>query len=178
MKMELRSIDNPLNECAWAQSRHALLRGFLMDEIWKPIPGHQGYEISNMGKVRTNNPRNRNSKNCDYRNVVVSTLRNGYKRFQCWNDGKCKNILLHRALLMAFIGPCPIGYEACHNNGIMNDNRLENLRWDTKSNNAKDVVKHGKHVFLRPGFGRIAAIKRHHGAEAARWVAEQNKGRE
>jgi hypothetical protein len=31
----------------------------------------------------------------------------------------------------------------CHNNGIPNDNRVENLRWDTQVNNLKDRIAHG-----------------------------------
>lgn len=54
--------------------------------------------------------------------------------------------LVHRLVLETFIGPCPVGMEACHNNGNRQDNRLANLRWDTHSNNVKDAVKHGTHI--------------------------------
>lgn len=30
-----------------------------------------------------------------------------------------------------------------HNNGVRDDNRLENLRWDTQSNNVADKLAHG-----------------------------------
>jgi hypothetical protein len=33
--------------------------------------------------------------------------------------------------------------DICHNNGDRNDNRAENLRYDTKSANGNDAVKHG-----------------------------------
>lgn len=45
----------------------------------------------------------------------------------------------------AFVGPCPEGMEVCHNNGDCTDNRLENLRYDTKSANMLDRVRHGTH---------------------------------
>lgn len=51
---------------------------------------------------------------------------------------------IHRLVLEAFIGKCPKGMQCCHNNGNKADNRLENLRWDTRSNNNKDKIKHGK----------------------------------
>lgn len=35
------------------------------------------------------------------------------------------------------------GHECCHNNGIQTDNRLENLRWDTRSANRQDAIRHG-----------------------------------
>lgn len=35
--------------------------------------------------------------------------------------------------------------ECCHRPGGPSDNRLENLRWDTRSENARDIVRHGNH---------------------------------
>ena len=34
--------------------------------------------------------------------------------------------------------------EACHSNDIKTDYRIENLRWDTRSNNGRDAVKNKK----------------------------------
>ena len=44
---------------------------------------------------------------------------------------------------MAFVGPCPDGMEACHNDGNPANNNLENLRWDTHKSNMWDKIKHG-----------------------------------
>ncbi len=33
--------------------------------------------------------------------------------------------------------------ECCHNNGIGSDNRLVNLRWDTRESNMNDKLLHG-----------------------------------
>jgi len=60
-----------------------------------------------------------------------------------WKNNIYKNMTVHKLVLEAFIGPCPNHYEACHNNGKANDNRLSNLRWDTCSNNNFDKRKHG-----------------------------------
>jgi hypothetical protein len=38
--------------------------------------------------------------------------------------------------------------EACHANGARDDNRLANLRWDTRAANAADRERHG--TFFRP----------------------------
>lgn len=51
---------------------------------------------------------------------------------------------VHRLVLETFIGLCPKGMQACHNNGIKTDNRVENLRWDTCKNNCADRKRHGK----------------------------------
>lgn len=42
------------------------------------------------------------------------------------------------------MGPCPPGMECCHNNGNRTDNRVENLRWDTRRANMQDKREHGR----------------------------------
>lgn len=61
-----------------------------------------------------------------------------------FNNKKCQR-KIHRLVLETYVGPCPIGMEGCHNNDIKTDNRLENLRWDTKSANIKEAIIHGNH---------------------------------
>ncbi len=58
-------------------------------------------------------------------------------------DGKPKTVLMHRLILETFVGPCPPGMECCHDNGIPSDNRIENLRWDTRKENVADARRHG-----------------------------------
>lgn len=49
-------------------------------------------------------------------------------------------------ILTAFVGPRPTipgkMVDACHNNGDCTDDRLENLRWDTRQANILDAVRH------------------------------------
>jgi HNH endonuclease len=52
--------------------------------------------------------------------------------------------LIHRIVLQAFVGPCPEGMEARHLDGNPANNRLENLRWDTKAENMADRDRHGR----------------------------------
>ena len=61
------------------------------------------------------------------------------------NRCKCRTVYLHRSILEEYVGPCPEGMEACHNDGDPTNNCLENLRWDTHRNNGFDSYKHGKH---------------------------------
>lgn len=58
-------------------------------------------------------------------------------------DHRIKKISVHRLVLLAFVGPCPEGMEACHNDGDSTNNSLSNLRWDTPKNNHADKKKHG-----------------------------------
>ncbi len=70
----------------------------------------------------------------------------GYSVVTLCKDGNRFNKRVHRLVLETYVGPCPEGMEACHYNGVRTDNRLENLRWDTRSNNQLDAVRHGTHV--------------------------------
>ena len=50
---------------------------------------------------------------------------------------------VHRAVLNEFVGPCPKDMETCHADGDKENNRLENLRYDTHRNNELDKINHG-----------------------------------
>lgn len=77
---------------------------------------------------------------------------------------------VHRLVLETFVGPCPEGCCACHNNGDGLDNRLENLRWDTQANNIADAVRQGtfsrgnKHGSARLNEEQVRSIRERHAA--------------
>lgn len=121
--------------------------GFAQEE-WRPVVGHENsYEVSSRGSVRSvdrvlvftdgrsRRARGRELKPWPLRRVghLCVTLSGGVKA------------LVHVLVLEAFIGPRPLGMVACHNNGIAEDNRVDNLRWDTYSENNRDLVRHGTH---------------------------------
>lgn len=83
--------------------------------------------------------------------VVAKGALKGRRVVQLWASNKGKVHLMHRLMLLAFVGPCPDGMEACHNNGDPSDNRLDNLRWDTKQSNQADRIEHGTSVEGREG---------------------------
>jgi hypothetical protein len=65
------------------------------------------------------------------------------------NDGiKPRKYLVHALILEAFYGPRPTPKsDCCHDNGNGHDNRLDNLRWDTKAANRADQFRHGTAPF-------------------------------
>lgn len=63
--------------------------------------------------------------------------------------------MIHRLILEAFIGPCPEGMEACHNDGNCRNNELSNLRWDTPESNIQDKIKHGVCKGERSSFHKL-----------------------
>ena len=121
-----------------------------MGEVWKKVPGTSGrYEVSDHGRVR------RTERVVDRPGQSPMTLKarvldpgtgdTGYVEVRLQIDGKSRLKRVHRLVLEAFDGPCPDGLEGCHNNGDRTDNRLSNLRWDSRANNLRDREKHGTH---------------------------------
>lgn len=115
-------------------------------EIWKPVPGFEGiYEVSNMGQLRSLDRVLSSGRRWKGRILKQSLTWNGYFYLNLSKDGIYYRRYLHRLVLEAFVGPSPEGMEACHENGVRGDNRPENLRWDTRTENVKDAIKHGTH---------------------------------
>lgn len=120
-------------------------------ERWRPVPGWEGlYEVSDQGRVRsmarkvwqTGRWGTRFQRRVTGRILKPGIVR-GYERVVLQDDGSTENVAVHRLVLLAFVGPCPEGMEACHANDDRRDNRLANLRWDTKSANCLDRTRNG-----------------------------------
>jgi hypothetical protein len=75
----------------------------------------------------------------------------GYYRVMFWRDGRAQQVLAHKVVLEAFVGPRPEGHQACHGNGDRKDNRLSNLRWGTAKENQADREAHGTRYGRAPG---------------------------
>jgi hypothetical protein len=58
-------------------------------------------------------------------------------------SGKSYPFLVHRLVLLAFVGEPPPGHVCCHADGDRSNNRLTNLRWDTAAENLQDEIRHG-----------------------------------
>lgn len=99
-------------------------------EIWKAIPGFEGYEASDLGRIRSLNYR---------RSGKMKVLKAGFNRGYCWvrlsKDGKQKYFLVHRLVWISFRGPIPKGLQINHLNEDKSDNRLSNLEMVTAKQN-------------------------------------------
>lgn len=119
-----------------------------MSEEWTPLPGwEEYYEVSDQGKVRS-----KDRKTTDRigrvsirkgRELKQTTNHKGYRIVRLSLSGKKTHKRVSRLVLETFVGPCPEGMVACHNDGVKTNNYLSNLRWDTPSENNKDKVRHG-----------------------------------
>ena len=116
-----------------------------MDEpIWRPVPGFP-LEVANDGTVRTitRHVRGGNNLRVAKSRVLVQYLRRRYLAVSTSSAGKQRSVSVHVLVAAAFIGPRPLGAFVLHNNGDNMDNRAENLRYGTPSENAEDSRKHG-----------------------------------
>jgi len=120
-----------------------------IEESWRPIPGYEGnYEVSDLGRVRSlDRVLTCGSQRRRFTGQILSQFPNGEGRptASINRDGRPRRVLVHRLVLLAFVGEPPAGHVACHNDGDCTNNRLSNLRWDTERENQLDIVRHGRH---------------------------------
>jgi hypothetical protein len=112
-----------------------------MSELkWEPIPGYEGYVVSEDGKVGSI----RGDKVKILKQQSVKGNRKYYPKGRYFSvslpsEGKFKTVYVHRIVLSVFSGPRPDGYEAEHINGDVSDNSARNLCWSKPSKNMMRV---------------------------------------
>lgn len=122
-----------------------------MAEIWKDIPGYEGrYQASTEGRIRSVDHRVRLVAHGTETTRLVKgrVLRPGIYH----KSGHVSVVLghgaggspVHQLIARTFLGPVPKGCEVCHNDGDPRNNAVENLRYDTRSENIKDVIRQGR----------------------------------
>lgn len=98
-------------------------------EEFKDIEGYEGlYKISNLGNVKNKHGR-----------ILKPGISRGYL-----NVGMCKNkiqktLYVHRLVAETFINNPENKEYIDHINGMKTDNRIENLRWATHSENMMNI---------------------------------------
>lgn len=115
-------------------------------EIWRFVPGFSKYEASTMGRIRSLHIRRRGDGM-----MSLSPDKDGYLKVGLWSDSEKRQLRfsVSHLILLTFVGPRPNDtMHACHENGRVDDNRVDNLRWDTPSGNHQDAVRHGTHTGL------------------------------
>jgi hypothetical protein len=106
---------------------------------FKEIPGFSGYWINRHGEVRSQRGRGDT-----WRKLTFHIHKyNGRAMVGLRQNGKTR--LMKRAVLLltTFVGPRPPGMECCHENDVVTDDDLSNLRWDTHANNIRDRGRNG-----------------------------------
>lgn len=110
------------------------------EEKWKKIKGFDKYLISNKGKVKSL-----------YKNRVLigGCNSNGYKTVSLTKDKKIYTLQVHRLIALHFIPNPKHKKTVNHIDGNKINNKLENLEWNTYSENRIHAIKTGLVTHLK-----------------------------
>lgn len=100
-------------------------------EMWLQVPDYPLYEVSNFGRVMSNNMRNHKEP------LLMSTFpdKDGHMKVRLSKDGKAKNLFVHRLVASAFI-PNPENLPVVnHKDENPANNHVQNLEWCTQKEN-------------------------------------------
>ena len=116
-------------------------------EEWRAIPGYEGYEVSNLGRVRSfriHGGRRSGQLQATPRMKTTRAHGNGYLFVVLQREpGKSRPTAVHALVAAAFLGPRPKGHQVAHSDGDRMNARLDNLRYATPRENAQDKHRHG-----------------------------------
>lgn len=116
-------------------------------EEWRAIPGFDGYEVSDLGRVRSYRRHGGRGRAIVEKARIKKTHpgANGYLcvTLQKPDGNRCSKYRVHALVAAAFLGPRPEGMQVAHGDGDRNNARLDNLRYATALENAEDKRRHG-----------------------------------
>lgn len=115
--------------CCWVWSNRSRWRAAM--EEWRTIPGHIGYEASNLGRIRCKGGRLLGQSQTEY----------GYLRVYIRIGSQRKHKMAHRLVALAY--PQGQGSIVRHLDDDKANNRAENLRWGTQKQNHSDSRRNG-----------------------------------
>lgn len=116
-------------------------------EIWKDIPGYEGkYQASDQGRIRSLSRQIGTPGKIGFKTVKGRILRPGPVKtghlYVALGHGAA-GTPVHTLVALTFLGPRPSHADVCHNDGDPTNNSLDNLRYDTRTNNILDVYRNG-----------------------------------
>lgn len=116
----------------------------------KNIPGFPDYAITKAGRIWSKVRKSLRGREPG-RWLTNTTQSNGYIYTHFSIKRKQSHFRLANLVLLAFVGPCPLGMECRHLDGDKKNNHLFNLKWGTPKENTQDSIQHGTHCSLRIG---------------------------
>lgn len=127
-------------------------------EIWKDIKNYTGYQVSNLGRVRTYNKISftkmhgeRHWKNRILKFKPFTSSKNPIKqgtgyRVDLWKDGKQKTFLVARLVATTFLEDLiDTDMTVNHKDGNRLNNKVENLEWVSRADNIRYGFEHNQY---------------------------------
>jgi len=123
----------------------------LATEIWKDVVGFEGhYQVSSLGRVRGLDRDSRTRRRGkEYPFIIKGTIlsphftKNGYYIVSLIKHNKRKTFTIHRLVYESFNGKVSSKLDCCHNDSNKRNNRLSNIRVDTRKGNEADKIARG-----------------------------------
>ena len=120
-----------------------------MKEEWRDIEGYEGYyQVSNFGRVKSldriqTQKRGNKYYNRKYKSQIIKSYltHKGYCAIGVTKNNKHKNFAVHRLVAKAFIPNPKNKPQVNHIDGNKENNRVDNLEWNTGSENLKHAYK-------------------------------------
>lgn len=132
------------------------------NEIWLDIPNYEGYQVSNLGRVRTHNKISSNKLYSvrKWKDRILKFKDNNYQighRVDLWKDGKNKTFLVARLVAYTFYGKDINDHNTTvnHIDGNRFNNNLENLEIISLADN----IRHAFNTGLMP-YKRVKVIRK------------------
>lgn len=119
----------------------------MIDEEWRDVVGYEGgYEVSNMGRVRSLDRFCNGAKPrvCNGKLLRPRTTKLGYHQASLWKDTKVKYVLVHRLVAMAFIANQDCLPMVNHIDGNKGNNVVPNLEWVSDRTNKQHAIDIGR----------------------------------
>ena len=112
-----------------------------MTEEWRSIPGHELYEASSFGRIRSWAVRGWSGRRAASPKIrCLCKSNDGHLRIQLGRGGP--HFGVHCLIALTFHGPRDAGQVCRHLNGIPEDNNVDNLVWGTPGENGQDAKAH------------------------------------
>lgn len=117
-----------------------------MKEIWKAIPGYEGFfEVSNLGNFRSLDRyvkyKTSGTRLYPGKALKVEQMQDGYCRIVLMKDAIKKRYMCHRLVAETFIdNPNNLPF-VNHIDGCRNNNMVTNLEWCTQEENEQHAIK-------------------------------------
>lgn len=116
----------------------------MKEEKWVDCYGFKGYEVSNLGGVRSKDRIDSIGRLKKGVKRKLKLKKTGYMHVNLSSASSVKTISVHRLIASSFICPPPFaGAQVNHKDGDKQNNAVENLEWVTGAQNQKHAIDTG-----------------------------------